>query len=548
MTNQVAAATHEAGAWLYYAPVESGGSYLTDYDGLDPYWSLASLILGSFDGYRELEGVEINGEEWDVRVNYSQSGFRPRPEDDIDGDRLYEFDINVRGRDRRKCNYNVSPRFPDMRKSDGEGTTTAFHHTDPDSGVSIHCESSNMRFDEIPALLPRFIAELAEDAGTSIYHGYFESPFDGRITAVERYVRLTRSMNEKLIANGGVLDRLSMHLSDVSGTKGQYKWDNEEVRGHHHVLRHGSTSARQMCSQHRLGGQIKSYLPQHPENFEAGDPLYHPKLGTKYLNGRTKGSAVQWADRDEVRAELDERLLSILTWADIHVDAGGTTYVADDHFTARRRASSVPIHSNPLPDLEADQDHILMRVLGDMTRSDKQITESLATDGGRPARDLADDTGYSLSTIYRALQRLDGLVASDNGHVEFVSEKLRQEVREIVATVDKGIDNAAERVGRLVDMEVYQTASSAFERWLAKYGAEFIPPAENGRADTSPVVRIDTVLSEIKSSLQPLLSDVLGEMLDAWGSDGRDRSVLRGALLKANVDGEGIVGSVAANL
>jgi len=166
----------------------------------------------------------------------------------------------------------------------------------------------------------------------------------------------------------------------------------------------------------------------------------------------------------------------------------------------------------------------------------------------RPARDLADDTGYSLSTIYRALQRLDGLVASDNGHVEFVSEKLRQEVREIVATVDKGIDNAAERVGRLVDMEVYQTASSAFERWLAKYGAEFIPPAENGRADTSPVVRIDTVLSEIKSSNQPLLSDVLGEMLDAWGSDGRDRSVLRGALLKANVDGEGIVGSVAANL
>lgn len=548
MTEQVAPATHEAVAWLYYAPVETDGSEVIDYDGLDPYWSLSSLFVGEFDGYRELQDVEINGEQWDIRATYSPSGFQPRPEDDVGGDRLYEFEINAKGRGQRKVNYNVSPRFEGMRKSDGETTSTAFDHTDPDEGLSIHCQSSNVRLDEIPSLLPRFIFELADAAGMGLYHGYFEAPFDGRVSAVERYVRLTRSMNEKVIANGGVLDRLSMHLSDVDGTKGEYKWNNEKVRGHHHVLRHGSASARQMASNHRLGGQVKSYLPEHPEHFEPNDPLYHPKLGTKYVAGRTTGSAVAWADRDEIRAELDERLLSILTWADVPTEAGGTTYVADDHFTARRRAAGVPIHENPLPRLEAQQDHILMTVLRDMTTSDEEIAETLATDGGQQALDLADETGYSLSTIYRCLQRLDGVIASDNGHVEFISEKLRQEVREIVSSVEHGIENAAKRAGHLVDMDVRGEASSAFGRWLAKYGAEFVPPEENGRGDDTAVVRIDSVLSTIKSSNKPRLSAVLDEMIRAWKDDGGDPSTLRNALAEVSINGQETVANVAAHL
>ena len=548
MSGQVAPATHEAVAWLYYAPVESDSTEVIDYDGLDPYWALSSLILDEFDGFRELQDVEINGEQWDIRVNYKRSGFQPRPQDDVGGDRLYEFQINAKGRGERKVDYRVSPRFEDMRKSDGEKTSTPFDHTDPDEGISIHCQSSNIRFDEIPSLLPRFIFELADAAGMGLYHGYFEAPFDGRVSAVERYIRLTRSMNEKVIASGGVLDRLSMHLSDVDGTKGQYKWDNEKVRGHHHVLRHGSASARQMCSHHRLGGQVKSYLPEHPDHFESGDPLYHPKIGTKYVAGRTQGSAVAWEDRDEIRDELDERLLSILTWADVPTEPGGTTYVADDHFKARRAAGHVPVHENPLPRLEAGQDHILMTVLRDMTDSDSEIAETLATDGGHQARELADATGYSLSTIYRSLQRLDGVIDSDNGYVEYVSEKLRQEVREIVETVESGIESAAKRAARIVDMDVRQKTSSAFDRWLAKYGAEFVPPAENGRTDTTPVVRIDTVLSTIKSSTNPMLSAVLDEMLRAWKNDGRDPSTLKNALVEVPVDGEEIVANVAAQL
>ncbi|GGK64507.1 winged helix-turn-helix domain-containing protein [Haloarcula sebkhae] len=532
--SQVAPHIHEADAWLYYGPVESGNSDASDYDGLDPYWALADLLINECDGYTEVSEIVIDGEVCDLRLNYSTSGIAPRPRDPVDSDTLYEFDIHVDGEGERKCNFNVSPRFPGMRKPDGEKLTFPFHHSAADEGVSVHAQPSNIDLDELPGLLARAIFELADDAGVGLYHGYFDAPFDGHLTAVERYLRLTRSMNEKLIGTGSVFDRLTMLLSDADGTVGEYKWDNEEERGHHHALRHGSVSAQELVPQHRLGGQIKSYLPENPENFSPDDPLYHPKLGVKFTAGRTATGSVAWADRHDVIRELDERLLSLLSWAGVPVDAGGTTFVADDHFEAAPAESSVPIHGDPLPRLEAQQEHLLMTVLRDMAPSDRQLTETLATDGGMHAQELADATDTSVSTVYRMLQRLEGVITSDNGHVRFVSEKLRQEVRGLVESVEHAIDSAADRAAHLVDIDVRQSASSAFDRWLAKYGAEFDAPEYEGQR---PVVRIDTVLSEYKSTNQPLVGEVIGEMVRAWKKDGRDPATVLDAIVAVSIDG-----------
>ncbi|WP_226023230.1 winged helix-turn-helix domain-containing protein [Halomicrobium salinisoli] len=531
---QVAPATHEVEAFLYYAPVETDDSDLVDYDGLDPYWALSDLLINHFDGYHELE-TTVDGEPVTIRFTYSKSGFTPRPSDNVGGDRLYEFEINVSGEGERKCDYNISPRYPNMLNSDGEPTTTAFDHTEPDEGVSVHCQPSNLDVDEIPALLPRALFELADDAGVGLYHGYFDEPFAGRLTAIERYLRITRAMNEKLIGTGGVLERMAMLLSDASGTKGVLKWDNEKVRGHHHVVRHGSESARNLISQHCLGGQIKSYLPEHPEEFTEDDPLYHPKVGAKFVAGRSQTGAVDWDDRHDVVDELDERLLSVLSWADVPIEAGGTTYVADDHFEASGTADPVPIHSDPLPQLETEQEHLLLTCLRDMTPSDEEIVQELAMDGGQDARDLADRTDYSLSTIYRALDRLEGVVTSDNGHVRFVSQKLRREIRAIVEEVDSLIENAADRAAEIVDYDVRQSASSAFDRWMRKYGAEFQPPESD---DDRPRIRVDTVLSEIKYTSSPMLEDAVDEMLTAWQRDGRDVATLLEAIVEASVDGD----------
>ncbi|NLV10664.1 winged helix-turn-helix transcriptional regulator [Halomicrobium mukohataei] len=530
---QVAPRNHEAECWLYYGPVDQGDSESVDYDGLDPYWALSDLLINEFDGYRELE-TKIDGESVTIRFTYSKSGFTPRPTDAVAGDRLYELEINIQGSNERKCDYNLSPRHPNMRNSEGEPTTTAFDHTDPDEGLSVHCQPSNMRLDEVPEFLTRAVFELADDADLGLYHGYFDAPFGGRVSALERYVRITRSMNEKLIGTGGVMDRLAMLLSDTAGTKGMHKWDNEDERGHHHVIRHGSASASQLVSQHRLGGQLKSYLPEHPEEFEPDDPLYHPKVGTKFVGGRTDGGSVDWADRHDVVQELDERLLSILTWADIPTAAGGTTFVADDHFYAHAAADPVPIHSDPLPQLEAQQEHLLLTCLRDMTPADEDIVETLTADGGTHARDLSDETGLSLSTIYRCLDRMDGVLTSDNGHVRFVTDRLRREVRAIVESIDHQLETAADRVAEIVDQDVRQSASAAFDRWLSKYSAEFEPPESEGER---PVVRIDTVLSRFKYTDRPMFDDVLDEMGTAWKRDGRSIDQLTDAIVEVSVDG-----------
>lgn len=39
--------------------------------------------------------------------------------------------------------------------------------------------------------------------------------------------------------------------------------------------------ARELIRHYRLGGQVKSYLPENPENFEEDDAMYHPKVGAK---------------------------------------------------------------------------------------------------------------------------------------------------------------------------------------------------------------------------------------------------------------------------
>lgn len=530
---QVVPQIHEARCWLYYGPTDQGQSEFVDYDGLDPYWTLSDLLINEFDGFRELD-TEINGEAVTIRFTYSKSGFTPRPTERINSDRLYELEINIQGRGERKCNYNLSPRHPKMRDSDGDLTTTAFDHTEPDEGLAVDCQPSNIPLDDVPDLLTRAIFELADDAGIGLYHGYFDAPFGGRVTALERYVRITRSMNEKLIGTGGVMDRLAMLLSDTAGTKGMHKWDNEKERGHHHVIRHGSKSASQLVSQHRLGGQLKSYLPEHPAEFEPDDPLYHPKVGTKFVGGRTDGGSVDWADRHDLVQELDERLLSILSWADIPVEAGGTTFVADDHFGAHAVADPVPLHSDPLPRLEAQQEHLLLTCLRDMTPADEDIVETLTADGGTHARDLSEDTGLSLSTIYRCLDRMDGVLTSDNGHVRFVTERLRREVRAIFESVEHQIETAADRVAEIVDQDVRQSASAAFDRWLAKYGAELEPPESDGERS---VVRIDTVLSRIKYTQRPMLETVLDEMGTAWQQDGRSVDQLADAIVKVTVDG-----------
>jgi len=555
---QVAPVTHEIKAHLFYSAVETHENALIDYEQLAQYWFVRHLCVDVADGYHETD-AEINGEHFEIEFPHSDSGIAPHRDHKIQRDNLREYDIKLRGRGERKVSFNISPRFEGMRDTSGDPMTTAFDHAAEDAGVSegvdVFAQSSNIRVDELPTLLRAALHELAEDLGVSMYQGYFQQPFGGNISQLERYVRYNRGLQEKLIGTGSVMDRLDSHLSSADGTKGERKWDNEGTTGKHHVVRFGTTGAGLMVSRHRLGGQLKSYLPEHPEEFEPGDPLYHPKFGALFTAGRTQGGSVDWSERHDLMQELDERLLSVLSWADLPLEPGGadyhfkvgeSTYVADDHFKARPAADPVPLHADPLPELEARNELLLTDALRTMTDADEEMVRTLVTDGGQHVDDLAQRHDRGLSTVYRMLDRLDGVLESKNGHVEFVSQHIRHELRAVVESMEDRVRSAAERVSRLVDIDAHQRHASAFDEALARYAAEFERPQHDG---DSPTVRIGARLTRRgRWSDDPAVGDVLDELLSAWRDDDRDVHFLRQGTFVANVDGTEAERSIAAEL
>lgn len=507
--SHVEPATHEAKGHLYYYPEGADR-----FRGLDPYFFIGELLINHFDGHHELD-TELDGEAVTITLAYSKSGIAPRPQDSV-SNRLYEWELHVEGRGQRKCHYNLSPRFPDMRHYEtGDAISVPFGHLDADQGVTVQFQASNFDTDEIASLLPRALDALADIAGQSMNPRYFDQPQGGRIDELERYVRLSREMNKKVIQNGGLMDRLAMLLSAEKGTKGKRTWDNTEEIGYHHQVILEQQSAGKLIDTHGLGKQLKSYLPKHPEKFEPDDPLYHPKFGALYRKSLNR-NAIRWSRRNDLVDELDESLINCLHWADVPVDAGSAVFVADDHF-APSCSDEIPLFEDPCPRLEAEQDHLLLTVLKDLTDSDTDVVETVAADGGQHVDDLAAETGFSISTIYRALQRLDGILESKQGHVRFASQKIAEEIRAIVQSAEYAIESAADRAAHLFDVEVNQRSNSAISRWMAHYGAEFEPDAHDGRGK----IRIDTIMSELKSRPQPYLPEALQFFYHAWISDGR---------------------------
>lgn len=516
---QIRPATHEVEGHLRYGE-----------HGLGPYWALSKLYFEYVDGDDPEVEVEIDGETWSVRMRYHKSGIAPQDRDS-DVDRLYEWDIVGRGRGERKASFTVSPRFEGMRHHEsGEAISVPFDHLDADEGLSVTVQGSNVDYHRFPDLLPAFVQSLGREFGLPISGHYFQRPIlDGTagstVYALERYVRVERETARKVIRSEGPMHSLAMHLSAEGGCQGKYEWDNEERVGHYHTLQMSPADVAELAPSHRYGKQVKHYLLKDPDAVDEEDPTYHPKVGALF-HKRFHGSAVPWGTVDEVVRELDETLVNVLTWADVPTEPGGPTYVQDDHFEAAARDDEVPVYADPTPELEAETEHLLVTALSDLTESDQETLEALADGGKQHVEDLSAETDYSLSTIYRVLDRIGGVIESEAGYVQFTSQKIAEDVRSIVDRAEHAIETGAERIADLYNLDVRQAASSAFQKWAATYGAEV--EIDDDRA----TLRIDTVLSERKSGPEPQVGEVLHDAIIAWKRDGRDPLDLRRAIVE----------------
>lgn len=529
------------------APHECAGNLIFCEYGLSPYWAIGTVLTRGFDGHGETE-VDVDGETWTLSLTYQQGGIAPRLQDDVGGDRLYEFRIGAHGRGERKANFLIQPRFAGMRHYEtGEPVSSPFDTIAADEGVNVRFSGSNLEPSEFRALLPMFARALARAGDVPLNTGYFAGDVHemSNITTYERYVRINRSMSPKLVGRAGIMQRLLHLYATEEGSQFEYKADNRDVVGYNHRVVLGTQDARELVSGHRYGKQIKHYHPKHVRTKDETDPLYHPKVGV-LLKKSLNGQAFQWKERRELRREIDETLINLLYWANIPTRADQTTYIPDEHFAARPAERTVGFEADPTPEMEAQQEALLVTTLRDMCDSDVDLLETLVTDGGEQhPQAIATATERSISTVYRALDRLQGIVRNDGAGVTFASKKIEQEIAGIVESTEYQIQNAADRVAKLCNLETRQAASSAWQQWCTEYAAKVAVEADGDEL----TLRIDTLLSRFKSTSQPYLPAVLDEAFTAWNRAGRDPLDLRNArLMWRDPDGNQQTGWMSAAL
>ncbi|WP_049935335.1 DUF7845 domain-containing protein [Haloplanus natans] len=509
---------------------EVEGELIYSENGLDPYWLLISLLVNKYDGHAEDIPMEIGDESWTVELYYQEGGISAAPFDAVGGDTLYEPRIAIEGPDRRNINFHVRPRYAGMKaESSGEVIETPFNNENrPDEGYSVRISGSNVDVRRYPDLFCRSVHALA--AGENVSRRYFRelSPMSN-IHAVELYVRIRRELAESLLQEDGPLQRMSTLLSTKLGAEGAYYFSNSgpnrDVLGYRHRLLLNKSDADELLNRHRHGKQIKIYHPDKVRDQE-DDPLYHPKLGILYHFSKehlgNEGNSVPWSRLEELLRELRETLMNIVSWSGLTTKPDPTTYVSDDAFELREAEDPVQLVKDPLPRVEADQESLLLKTLGDLTPSDEQLLQVVADGGEVSVHEAAEETDRSLSTIYRALDRLGDLLRNDSGTLSFISEKIREDLSGVLRETETALESGVRRLCELLDLDPRQLEQkgSAWQKWLARWGAEAV---EHGDQSERMLIKISTMMDRLRATDRPLVDEIVAEAYEAWCNSGGPR-------------------------
>jgi hypothetical protein len=533
------------------SPHETRGNLLFAEHDDRPYWALASLFFSFEEGSKSFE-IDIprwRGEgtrTWDVNFSYHKSGMEPRPSDDVD--QLYEFDITAHAEEERKLPLQVKPRLgwdacPERRPQSVPN--------DLGEAVCVHINNStNIELDQIRYLVPLLLRGIAQGLGKSWDDAYFCGRVHeySALTQHERYARPSSDAAEKITRSDGVFKSLFELLADEEGSKIVYSADNRKVVGWNHQLRFTkgavrkafdpgdystSAGASEATDAERreddldddhgaYGMQAKLYEPEHPGGRDEGDPLAHPKLGALFKKGLNGDEAVAWHRRYELVAALDSYVLNVASWAGIAVSPG-PWWVSDWHFSGDRYADErrqVALIDDPTPEIEQRQEATVVSLFReiDADSAAEEIVEELArTDGGTTVDEVEAETEWSRSTIYRHLDKLDQILRLDNGTIQFVSGKLRNEIREVLDVLNRSVDAATAALARVADMDPrdLDRKGKAWQKWVNRYAAE-IEDAVDGQQ-----LRIRTVLAMAKSRPQEFAPEVVHWGRIAWRKSGR---------------------------
>lgn len=524
---------------------EVRGNMLFDEYGDRAYWSLRSIFSHDIDGGCTRVPVDVEGETWEISLSHQDSGLEPRQSDSVD--ELYEYRMNAYGEGERKIPILIQPRL-DWDDPDRGAKSIP---DDVGEAVNVRIETAvNIEPVEIRRLFPKLLQAIFDELGVKWSEQYFSGPLHqySNISQWELYVRIQRSMARKIIKPDGIMWRIFHLLADLEGSKFVYSNDNTEIVGYNHQLRLDRKAAGELLKGRQHGKQLKHYHPKHPREEENGDPLYHPKFGVAYKAEWNNGNSVPWDRRGDLREELHSNLVNILEWADVPTEPGHW-FVSDDHFDAVASENQVAIYDDPTPAIEAKQESVVAKQLMSIAESDRDkavIEEVALADGGQKHVSELEETAGSQSTLYRCLNRLDGLLENDHGNVQYVSRKAREHVREVLETMQDTIEPKLQILEDQlnVDPRDLERKGRAWQNWLQRYAADV---DLDGGPFGQPKIRIREIMSTIKGMGCDWAPEVVQYGFEAWKKAGRDPKEFQDAMIVFDTT-DGVQGDRASEL
>lgn len=479
------------------APHELSGNLIFTADTLRPYFAFDSVVK-DVDG-AESTTIDFDGDRYELQLYHEQSGLKPPADPDFDFrlESVREFRIKFKIQDdvgQKSGSFHIAPRWPDM-ESKGDSPTPS---TPDITGVNIRVDGSNLAIDKYSELLRQ-----AADA-FDINSGYFADSKIHRYSNIwqfEYYVRINRDRADRITGSGGPLRRIFHHVESDGGFR-ELREDNRDSGGDHHRVQVDSDGAGKLLAGHELGKKIKLYDPKHPPS-NADNPLYHPKLGVSLKTNINANGSVPWRDRARLERECDELLLNILSWSGLSTRADPSVYISDAYFDATESTRSRRLIDDPTPAIKRKQETVVIDGLTanpDLNESDRDTLVAMTDGGTATPDDLADETGYSKRTVYRVIDRLEDILRSRAGFVEFASEYLADTVRSTLAGAKEAIERDNSNGG-----------TSPWKRFVNAHGVDVDDPTDG---------RLKLRFGRLSGGVD---RDLIEAGLRAWTNSGRNR-------------------------
>lgn len=504
-----------------------------DGDGLDPYWGMVSAFEPELSD--ELEPFDALDETYTLETSVYWQGKIADPDGDRD-DGLYEYKLSVWDDSevaRRGADFTFRPGYPNAVHCESGDEISGIPDDCPES-IRVQVEAVNLEPEEVLELLRALADAIA------LQEDYFREPHDwSSAYALETYARLEReTATTELVGSGAVLEDLARFAS--SGGRGAWKWDHEEIKGHYEAVELDPDSWRDMIPRQQLAKRIKCYQPSNVRSDDSDDPLRDHKLECQYWSDYGDDS-ISWGEVGRAVDELRQTVLSVAAWADVPLEAEADVWTPDEYFDADSVDEPLEVlEQNPLPELEERQKLDARSDLIDphATPAEYDVLE-VATDGGsRHYEELAEKSGTSTSTVYRAVEQFDATLERDNGEIGFVDDVVRRTISDIVDRFESSKERAVDALRRVANQAAPLATSedadpSALERWISAHAVDVRDRLDGLQLDFGGHYSRRELVEILRSGIQaaersPILTKKFEQAtLDYVDPDGQPHSNLR---------------------